>query len=145
MRDLHIRTMRKNDADQILEIDKRITGKKRGEFWLTRVAYGIARDPKASLVAEADGKIVGFILCDIRGGGFAPEEDGWIEIVGVDPEYQGKGVGKLLCEDVLKHFKEKGIGRVRINFSWDSIDIASLMKSLGFAKSSLITLEKNLT
>jgi ribosomal protein S18 acetylase RimI-like enzyme len=145
MKDLRIRTMSRDDADAILAIDQKITGKKRKAFWLTRVAYGIARDPGASLVAEVDGKVVGFVLCDLRGGGFAPTEDGWIEILGVEPDYQRKGIGKLLCEEAIKHFKEKGVQRVRVSFSWTAADIAALMKSLGFRRAECITLEKELS
>ncbi len=144
MRALHVRTMHKDDADAILEIDKKITGTKRKGFWLSRVAYGIARDPGASLVAEIDEKVVGFILCDLRGGGFAPTENGWIEILGIDPDYQRRGIGKLLCEEALKHFKEKGVGRVRVSFSWASSDVAALLKSLDFHRAECITLEKDL-
>ena len=145
MRSIHIRTMSKGDADAILEIDRKITGKKRKEFWLTRVAYGIARDPSASLVAEVDGKVVGFILCDLRGGGFGPNEDGWIEILGVHPDHQRKGIGRILCEEALKHFKDKGAKRVRVSFSWSAADVVSLLRSLDFERAECITLEKNLT
>ena len=49
--------------------------------------------------AEADGRIVGFVIGDRR-----QRKIGWVASIGVHPEYRRKGIGKLLldaCEEEL--------------------------------------------
>jgi len=50
-------------------------------------------DPKLTAMLETDdGQAVGYARCTLRGDA----KDGWIEILGVLPEYQGKGLGRFL-------------------------------------------------
>jgi hypothetical protein len=63
-----IRPLADVDIDSITRIDEKVTGTYRPDFWENRVAYYLRRDPEASRVAELDGKVVGFMLADLRGG-----------------------------------------------------------------------------
>lgn len=50
--------------------------------------------------AEADGRIIGFVIGDRR----QRKKIGWVASIGVHPEYRRKGIGKLLldaCEEEL--------------------------------------------
>ncbi|HLA46990.1 MAG TPA: GNAT family N-acetyltransferase, partial [Thermoplasmata archaeon] len=69
---------------------------------------------------------------------------GWIKVVGVDPAFQGQGVGKALGEALLKYFKEKGVERVRTLVEWHAGDMIAYFKSIGFDRSDLIPLERKL-
>ena len=69
---------------------------------------------------------------------------GWIKTVGVDPAFQGHGVGKALGDALLKHFREKGVARVRTLVEWHAGDMIAYLKSIGFDRSDLIPLEKRL-
>ena len=81
-----IRPLDELDIGAIVRIDERITGKYRPEVWEQRVGYYLRRDPEASRVAEVDGKVVGFMLGDVRAGEFGLEQpSGWIERFGIDP------------------------------------------------------------
>src|SRR5258708_26609915 len=50
----------------IVRIDEKISGIYRPDVWESRVIYYLRRDPDASQVAEIDGKVVGFMLGDLR-------------------------------------------------------------------------------
>ena len=89
-----VRRMRTQDADAVLRINERITGRPYEAQWASKIIDDINRNPLGCLVAEEGGEIVGFILGDIRGWEFAIPKSGWIEIVGVDPRFQGKGVAR---------------------------------------------------
>jgi len=84
-----VRRMHTQDTESVLRIDEKITGRPCEAQWETRIIDALARNPLGCLVAETEGRIVGFILADIRGWEFAIPKSGWIEIVGVDPEYHG--------------------------------------------------------
>jgi len=98
---LKIRMITEKDMPAIVEVDKRISGRERvssdrkaasSHFW---TYY-----PPLSFVGEVKGKIVGFVIGTIGGPEFSLPVSGWLNIVGVEPEYQGRGVGKAL----VKHF-----------------------------------------
>ena len=55
-----------------------------------------------SLVAELEGRVVGFILGDISGWEFGvPETIGWIDTIGVEPAYQKKGLATALARELV--------------------------------------------
>lgn len=96
---VNIRQMRLDDVKQILKLDKRIMGKERALSWPQKVnRYLEMYFPPLCHVAEADGKVVAFILGDVRGWEYALQAAGWVDIMGVDPAYQGKGIGRKLLE-----------------------------------------------
>src|SRR5436309_14586839 len=102
------------DIGSIVRIDERITGKYRPDIWEGRVSYYLRRDPEASQVAEVDGKVVGFMLGDVRAGEFGLEEpSGWIERFGIDPEHRGRDLGKQMFETIVEHFRQAGATTVR--------------------------------
>jgi len=53
----------------------------------------------------------------------------------------GEGIGKMLGEALIKHFKDEKINEVYTSIKWDSGDLISFFKSIGFDKSSFINLE----
>ncbi|TMB93599.1 MAG: GNAT family N-acetyltransferase, partial [Chloroflexi bacterium] len=97
MADVRIRPVTELDIEAICRIDERITGKYRPDAWEDRVIYYIRRDPDSSQVAEIGGRVVGFMLGEVRGGEFGLEEPtGWVEFFGVLPDARDKGVGRSL-------------------------------------------------
>lgn len=102
-------------------------------------------DPLLNLGAEIDGKLVGFVFAEIRLWEFGRgEKTGWIKVLGIDPEYQGRGIGRKLGETLLGHFKRKNIKKVRTLVNWFEGNLISYFKSLGFNILNMIPLEKEL-
>jgi N-acetylglutamate synthase-like GNAT family acetyltransferase len=56
----------------------------------------------------------------------------------------GQGIGKRLADEIFKFCKEKGVTNVFTSVSWDSTDILSFFKTLGFNRSDFINLRKSL-
>ena len=137
-----VRRMHTQDTESVLRIDEKITGRPCEAQWETRIIDALARNPLGCLVAETEGRIVGFILADIRGWEFAIPKSGWIEIVGVDPEYHGKGVARALIEKLEIYFRNQNVERVMTMVNWNDGGLVGFFRALGFERSEFIILEK---
>ncbi len=137
-----IRPLDELDLGAIVRIDERITGIYRPEVWEQRVIYYLRRDPEASQVAEVDGKVVGFMLADVRAGEFGLEEpSGWVERFGIDPDHRGRDLGSQMFEAIVTHFRGVGATAVRTLVDMKDEKVAGFLKALGFAPSTLQALE----
>jgi ribosomal protein S18 acetylase RimI-like enzyme len=137
-----IRPLDELDIGSIVRIDERITGIYRPEVWEQRAGYYLRRDPDASQVAEVDGKVVGFMLGEIRAGEFGLEEpSGWIERFGIDPDQRGKDFGKQMFAAMCRHFKERGAVTVRTLVDRKETGVTGFLDALGFKPAPLQALE----
>jgi L-amino acid N-acyltransferase YncA len=90
------------------------------------------------LVAELDGRVVGFMLGEVRSGEFGLEEPtGWIEVLGVDPDHRGRAVGRQMALAMLEHFRQQGARSVRTLVDEGMGGIARFFESLGFEPAGL--------
>jgi ribosomal protein S18 acetylase RimI-like enzyme len=129
-----IRPFDELDIEDIAAVDERIGGRYRPEVWEKRVFYYLRRDPEGSFVATAEGKLVGFMLGEVRAGEFGMEEPtGWVEVLGVDPAFQGRAVGRRLATAMLDHFRAQGAHRVHTLVDERMPEIEKFFHSLGFA------------
>jgi ribosomal protein S18 acetylase RimI-like enzyme len=139
---IRIRSLTELDVARIVAIDERLTGVYRPEVWERRIMYYLRRDPDACQVAEMGGKVVGFMLSDLRGGEFGLEEtSGWVERFGVDPDFQGRSIGRRLFEAVVEHMKGQGATAMRTLVERGDSDLASFLRAVGFEDAPLTALE----
>lgn len=139
--ELAIRPATELDIADIVRIDERIGGEYRPDVWERRLGYYLRRDPDAPVVAVSDGgegRVVGFMLGEVRSGEFGLEEPtGWIEVLGVDPGHRGRSAGRLMAEAMLDHFRRRGAVRVRTLVDAEMEGIAGFFRSLGFEPAPL--------
>ena len=153
-----IRVLDENDLDAVVGIDKRVLGTERRAFWKRKIAYaGIY--PRPALVAEIEGKVVGFILGYVSGWEFGvPDTTGWIDTLGVDPAYQRRGIGKALFNELIENFKRsgreetieteetekrkvEGVNVVYTLTSWTDWDLLQFYHAMGFQKGEMLNLK----
>ena len=140
-----IRPLDELDLDGIVRIDEAIGGQYRPEVWERRVMVYLRRDPGASQVAEAGGRIVGFMLGDCRTGEFGIEEPtGWIERFGIHPDHRGHDLGRRMFEAMCAHFRAEGASRVRTMVAREDAALVGFLGALGFGESPLTALERGL-
>jgi ribosomal protein S18 acetylase RimI-like enzyme len=133
-----IRPLDEMDISAIVGIDEKILGTYRPEVWERRIGYYLRRDPETSVVAEVDGRVVGFMLGEVRSGEFGLEEPtGWLEVLGVDPAHRGRDLGRKMAEAMLEHFRERGARTVRTLVDEQNEELRGFFGSLGFEPSSL--------
>ncbi|HYY55497.1 MAG TPA: GNAT family N-acetyltransferase [Candidatus Dormibacteraeota bacterium] len=141
--EIRIRPMTELDIEAIALIDERVSGRYRPEVWEDRAAYYIRRDPDSSQVAEVDGKVVGFMMGEVRGGEFGMNEPtGWVEFFGVDPSARGRSLGRGLLEALLAHFRERGAQVARTMVQEKDAEIAGFLSAMGFKPAAVVPLER---
>jgi ribosomal protein S18 acetylase RimI-like enzyme len=144
MSEIIIRPMMEKDIMDAADIHRRVVreGSDRDTSYAIEDLFMsfIKKSPKTCIIAEKNSKIVGFIVGCIKEWGFGVERSGWIEMIEVDPNQMGKGIGTKLGEALLYHFKDEELKEVYTSVRWDSGDLIEFFKSIGFDKSSFINL-----
>jgi ribosomal protein S18 acetylase RimI-like enzyme len=139
---MHIRRLKTEDAEDISRIYAAITRKPVSADFKRVVEDHAHRDDGASFAAEIDGKVVGFMISYILTAGFGMAKSAWIATLGVSPEYMGQGIGAGLAEESFGFYRTQGIENVYTSVRWDSTDLLSFFKTLGFDRSNFINLLK---
>jgi len=135
---LQVRSISELDLDDVVRIVEKTRNSYQPDLWEDRVTYYLRRDPEGSVVAEVDGRVVGFMLGDVRAGEFGMEEpSGWIEVIGVDPDATGHGVGRALADEMLARYAARGVRTVRTMVDATMPEIEAFFVRLGFAPDSL--------
>ena len=137
-----IRRLKPQDADAIRTIYRQITqGDKNVDF--DRIVGEQAQNPNdISYVAEINRLLIGYMIAYSLTGGFGIKKSIWIANVGVDPDYMGQGVGAKLANEIFVHAKAQQIDEIYSSVRWDSTDLLSFFKKLGFDRSNFINLRK---
>jgi ribosomal protein S18 acetylase RimI-like enzyme len=141
---VQIRKLHKKDAPEVSRIYAAITRKAVDSDFKRVVEEHALRDDGACFVAEQEGKVVGFMISYILTAGFGITKSAWIATLGVDPSCMGMGIGAGLAEEIFKYYKTQGIDKVYTSVRWDSTDLLSFFKTLGFDRSNFINLRKNI-
>jgi len=137
-----IRPMVPSDLDQMVEIDTKILEKQRTEYWEMKLKLAEKRSPTSALVAEADGKVIGFIIGGVSMWEFGvPKNIGWIDTIGVHPDYQRKGVAKILFTELITNLKKEGVTSIITFVIRRDWLLLKFFKGLGFQKGDMINLE----
>jgi len=139
---VNIRPMTVDDVGAIVEIDLKVIGKSRPDYWKKMVPEN-PQYPFLSLVAEFEGKVIGFVLGEVSGWEFGvPDTIGWLSIIGVDPDHQHKGVARRLSQEFVKNLKAMNVGVIYTLVNWNDWDLLKFYKAMGFSRGGdMINLE----
>ena len=142
MENMRIRRLEKEDAEEVDRIYAAITRKPVNADFKRVVADHADREDSACFVAEMDGRVVGFMISYILTAGFGMTQSAWIPTLGVDPAQMGRGIGAALAQEIFNFYRRRGIENVYTSVRWDSTDMLSFFKTLGFDRSNFINLRK---
>ncbi len=142
MENFIIRRLKENDADDINRILKSITKDSVTLDYKPITKEEVKKKDEISFFAELNGKGIGFIVAYILYGGFGLEKSAWIGLFGVDPKYMGSGIGKRMAKEVFDELMKMDIKNIFTSVRWDSVDLLSFFKSLGFDRCEFINLKK---
>jgi ribosomal-protein-alanine N-acetyltransferase len=102
------------------------------------------------LVAESNGRVVGYVIGAIRW-----RNTGHVLAIGVEPGARRQGIGAALMEEVMRKFQLKGVRLVRLEVRKSNLQAQNFYRKLGFIErfevpfyyedgESAITMERNL-
>lgn len=135
---------------QVTELDARITGQSKPDYWQDIFErYATRRvDERFFLVAEAAGSddhgLLGLIVGEIRGWEFGSEPCGWIFAISVDPDRRQQGIGEALFQAMCDEFRKAGIDKVRTMVRRENTLHMSFFRGEGMKAGPFIQLELNL-
>ncbi len=137
-----IRSMAPLDLDRVVEIDIKVLGTPRPEYWEMKLELVGSRSQMYALVAELDDIVVGFIIGGASRWEYGvPENIGWIDTIGVDPNFQRRGVAKILFREMTNSLKRVGVDTITTFVKRRDPNLLNFFNSLGFQKGDMINLE----
>ena len=140
-----IRAISENDVQAILKIRTLISNEEAGTDFQRFVAqHASGEKGRVSLVADVDGQVAGYMMSTTLYAGFGIKKSAWIMAIGIHPEHMGQGLGLKLARQTCDLYREKGIKSIYSSVLWDSSDVLSFFKKLGFGRSDFINLKKDL-
>ncbi|MCP3873301.1 MAG: GNAT family N-acetyltransferase [Desulfobacteraceae bacterium] len=142
---VNIRKITLKDADAIQAIRKAISEDDAKADLEKLIEQQVSEgSDESSLVAEINGDVVGYMISTTLIAGFGIKKSAWIMAIGVHPDYMGQGIGLNLARKICEIYMNKEIENIYSSVLWDSTDVLSFFKKLGFERSDFINLKKKL-
>jgi GNAT superfamily N-acetyltransferase len=143
---VRVRNVRAGDLGDVAAIDTEITRLPKPAYWAQiHRRYGSGRaQQRFFLVAEAAGRIEGFVIGEVRDWEFGSPRCGWVFALSVRPKARLAGVGSRLLEAICGNFRRLGVTKVRTMLARDNHLILSFFRSQGMMAAPFIPLEIDL-
>jgi ribosomal protein S18 acetylase RimI-like enzyme len=139
-----VRAMRESDLAAMIAIDRGIIGRDREDYFAHKLAEALYEsDIRVSLVAERDGRVVGFMMARVDLGAFGRVEPvAVIDTIGVDPDYRNQGVGRALLSQLLLNLGTLRVELIRTEIHWRDRDLLAFLDSCGFRPSQELCFDR---
>jgi ribosomal protein S18 acetylase RimI-like enzyme len=142
-----VRSMKDDDIDAIISIDWKNSGVDRSSYF-KRKQHEVMHQSgiRVSLVAEMNGYPAGFIMARIDFGEFGrTSAEAVMDAIGVNPGYQGQGVGQALMSQLMANLSVLQADRIRTEIAWNDVNLISFLDGMGFEPAQYVALRRNLT
>ena len=143
-KNVYVRNLEKNDLATIVNIEERVTGIARRDYWEKRIEISEAiRHHWASLVAELDNHVVGFVFGRAGELEFGlPGTVAWIEIIGVDPAYRHQGIARALLDRFGSSAEDHGVKTIFTLVDNGQSEMKQFFNRLGFSQGKMQHFQK---
>ena len=141
-----VRSLKPSDLTALIEIDAAASGRRRPLYFERMIQRAVEKaDFQASLAAELDGRIVGFVLATLFYGEYGlTEPSASIDAIGVLPELRGQRVGRALLHQLMLNLGALRIQKVRTEVPWNDFDLLAFFERHGFTPAARLCLERPL-
>ncbi len=140
---VRVRPVRQADLTTVIALDATVTGVHKSDYW-QRIfrRYGVSgQGLRHFLVAELEGRVVGFLIGEVRDWEFGSPPCGWVFAIDVDPRVRQRGVGAALLAAMRERFERAGVRVLRTMLARDNKLILSFFRSQGLTAGRLLPLE----
>ena len=127
---IKLRNFEKQDIRRVMEIEEESFLDGDAELYLELYAEW----PGGFLVAEHEGKVIGFIVLVLT-----PEGDGRVFALAVDSRYRGGGVGRTLLKAAFNTLRKRKIWFVQLEVRVSNHIAQRLYRSMGFMEIGFIS------
>jgi ribosomal protein S18 acetylase RimI-like enzyme len=140
--------MKADDFDAVVRIDEKVLKVSRLEYYKLKFEKLVQSKDyvPTSLVAEGrDGTVVGFVMGELYIGEYGiSHEKATLDTIGVDPDYQHKGIGEQLINEFMDHLRTLGVRKINTLVDWNDSKLIHFFSANRFGPSKTIYLERNL-
>lgn len=135
MSGLTLRSLHPNDLNRVSEIESSQTGSLRRDFLEKRLAVATARPDSFITCAALDGeKLAGYGFARILEGEFGTRSPiAVLDAIGVDPDSQRKGIGKMVMSGIEQRMGKRNISTLQTQVAWSDHAMISFFSSTGFS------------
>lgn len=144
--DVVVRSLRPRDLEAVIVLDAKITRRRREEYFKLKLKQALSdTGVMISLAAESAGAFVGFLLVRVYYGEFGIMEPvAVLDTMGVHPDFQGRGVGSALIDQLRTNLLGLGIPRLQTEVSWHTPDLIAFFNKEGFEPAPRFCLDLDL-
>lgn len=141
-----VRSMRADDLDAIIAIDRHCTGRNRRAFCEKKLAESLDESGvRVSLVAEIDGRPAGYLMARVDYGEFGQTEpEAVIDAIGVDPANAHQQVGTAMMSQLMANLAALQVERVRTEVVWDHYALNGFLSKCGFKPAQRLAFRRSL-
>ena len=142
---IKIRLMKPDDFDAVVGIDEKILKDSRPEYYEQKFDKLFkSKDylPVSLVAEEKDETVVGFVMGKLYMGEYGISQDeATLDTIGVDPDFQHKGIGKQLINEFMDHLGKVGVQKIRTLVDWNDSKMIHFFSANQFNPSKTINLE----
>ncbi|MGV8059819.1 MAG: GNAT family N-acetyltransferase [Smithellaceae bacterium] len=139
---VNIREMVEGDIEAIRAIDRKIVGRSRAFTYVSSPNNYLSGELTMSVVAETEGRIVGFLLGQMWSSSYA--DIAFAQIIGVDPAYLHHHIGTRLMQGFIECSKRRGAESVHAMVRRQDGQMISFLRSMDFIDGEMVELVKPL-
>jgi GNAT superfamily N-acetyltransferase len=142
--EITVRPVEASDLPTIVRIDEKLSAQTRKDYWQQRLELATLRPPWMSLVAETDGRLVGFLFGWVAESEFGvARPTAWVDMIGVDPPYRGRGIARALLDRFAESGKElRAVEKLATLIDLAQTDVREFFLREGFHHGPMIQMER---
>lgn len=145
---IHIRLMTADDFDAVVGIDAKVLHVSRPDYYqakFEKLFNSVDYLPTSLIAEDDDGTVLGFVMGELFMGEYGIfQQEAKLDTIGIDPDYQQKGIGKLLIDEFMDHCKRIGVKKMNTLVNLEDAKMMHFFSKNQFNPSRTINLERNL-
>jgi ribosomal protein S18 acetylase RimI-like enzyme len=90
------------------------------------------------MVGEVDGQVVAVVMAGYEG------HRGWVNYLAVEPELQGRGLGREMMAEAERRLEALGCPKVQLQIRTDNARAINFYRCLGYTEDAVVGMGKRL-